>query len=366
MKMRNMRLPSLAVISLLMASLVLSAPIQVARAQTLIVDASGSGNYNTIQDAVNAAIPGDTIEVMNGVYSEKVVISTNNLIIHGQSNFLTIVQGGFRLLQCDHTTISGFRIVGMNHLDPNSYSANGVEFGAASFNTVTDNYITDCSHGLYFVYIGYVDGSEQFIPESCESNIIAENNIVDNYEAIWFMLGETNNKFYHNNFIDNEIEVDYGRTVTEIWDDGYPSGGNYWSDYTGADAMKGPLQDLPGSDGIIDTPYQVTAHGPEPQIDNYPLVAPWGFQWDSVFVDSHGRETTLKVNTASMSFDFSVPGKDYGVKQGASMLSHGKMMTIRYEDDQIRIKATIVYANVESCQAVAWDLQTGEMYHLMQ
>jgi len=40
----------------------------------------------------------------------------------------------------------------------------------------------------------------------------------------------------------------------DIWDNGYPSGGYYWSDYNGTDSYSGPYQDLTGSDGIGDTP----------------------------------------------------------------------------------------------------------------
>jgi hypothetical protein len=54
------------------------------------------------------------------------------------------------------------------------------------------------------------------------------------------------------------------------WDDGYPSGGNYWSDYTGVDLYSGVNQDEPGSDRIGDTPYVFDYHQ-----DNYPLMEPW-------------------------------------------------------------------------------------------
>jgi hypothetical protein len=55
------------------------------------------------------------------------------------------------------------------------------------------------------------------------------------------------------------------------WDDGYPSGGNYWSDYTGLDLYKGANQTVAGSDEIGDTPYTVDANN----IDHYPLMNPW-------------------------------------------------------------------------------------------
>jgi hypothetical protein len=60
-----------------------------------------------------------------------------------------------------------------------------------------------------------------------------------------------------------------------FWDDGYPSGGNYWSDYNGTDLFSEPLQIIPGSDGIGDTPY--TNIGGSGTLDNYPLMAPYEY-----------------------------------------------------------------------------------------
>jgi hypothetical protein len=56
-----------------------------------------------------------------------------------------------------------------------------------------------------------------------------------------------------------------------VWDDGYPSGGNYWSDYTGVDLYSGPYQNETSSDGIGDTPYDID----ENNVDHYPLMKPW-------------------------------------------------------------------------------------------
>ena len=74
-------------------------------------------------------------------------------------------------------------------------------------------------------------------------------------------------KVFHNDFLGNVRQaVAWG---ANLWDDGYPSGGNYWSDYAGADVFQGPNQDIPGSDGIGDTPYVIDADS----ADRYPLMA---------------------------------------------------------------------------------------------
>ena len=47
------------------------------------VDAGGSGDFTTIQAAVDAASSGDTIEVTAGTYAENVSISAKTLSISG-------------------------------------------------------------------------------------------------------------------------------------------------------------------------------------------------------------------------------------------------------------------------------------------
>jgi hypothetical protein len=59
-----------------------------------------------------------------------------------------------------------------------------------------------------------------------------------------------------------------------MWDNGYPDGGNYWSNYTGVDHFSGPGQNESGSDDIGDMPYLIPGKEP-PNQDKYPLMNPW-------------------------------------------------------------------------------------------
>jgi len=67
--------------------------------------------------------------------------------------------------------------------------------------------------------------------------------------------------------VDNAVQVN-SYNSTNVWDDCYPSGGNYWSDYTDIDQYSGPQQNETGSDGIWDNPYVIDGNNQ----DNYPLV----------------------------------------------------------------------------------------------
>ena len=77
------------------------------------------------------------------------------------------------------------------------------------------------------------------------------------------------NAVYHNLFLENARAATCDE-ANNLWDDGYPSGGNYWGDPVDEDRSSGPLQDQPGPDGIADTPREVPFSG----VDRYPLVVP--------------------------------------------------------------------------------------------
>ncbi|MBA7691642.1 hypothetical protein ES703_100193 [subsurface metagenome] len=102
------------------------------------------------------------------------------------------------------------------------------------------------------------------------SNNTLSNNTCENNNYGILLYSSSNNLIYHNNFINNDNQAyDDG---TNTWDDGYPSGGNYWSDYASEDENRGENQDIPGSDGIGDTPYYIPG---DSNRDRYPLMEPW-------------------------------------------------------------------------------------------
>ena len=113
----------------------------------------------------------------------------------------------------------------------------------------------------------------------CNNCTIIGNNIKNNTEIRHDVpnLGcgicleySCDNVICHNNF-ENVEQIYVSKSFNNSWDDGYPSGGNYWSDYFGLDNCRGPYQNGTGSDGIGDTPYAIDLYN----IDPYPLLDPW-------------------------------------------------------------------------------------------
>ena len=100
---------------------------------------------------------------------------------------------------------------------------------------------------------------------SSNYNNICGNSIVNSEVGI-FVAMCSNNAIFHNNFVGN-IEQVFSYSANNAWDDGYPSGGNYWSNY---EERYPDAEELDGS-GIWDTPYETDWNDQ----DNYPLMKPW-------------------------------------------------------------------------------------------
>jgi parallel beta-helix repeat protein len=93
-------------------------------------------------------------------------------------------------------------------------------------------------------------------------NVIKNNTILFNHErGIYTQCSTHDNTIYHNNFVGNSANARDDGSSNQ-WDNGYPTGGNFWDDYDGHDE---------NNDGIGDTPYDIP--GENNSIDRYPLMA---------------------------------------------------------------------------------------------
>ena len=134
-----------------------------------------------------------------------------------------------------------------------------VQNGLITNNLITNNYV-----GIYF-------------SSGSQSNNIIGNTISynTNYGIEIKGLNSNNNNIYHNNFIENNNggPQAYDECSSNQWDNGYPSGGNYWDEWTYPDEYSGASQDQSGSDGIVDESYSIS--GSANAVDNYPKMRPF-------------------------------------------------------------------------------------------
>lgn len=148
----------------------------------------------------------------------------------------------------------------MMRLSLNQISDNGWSGMLSQFSSLADifeNRISGNDYGATLV--------------SSYSNMFHNNDIrLSTYVGI-SLTSSLSNRLYHNNIIANTQQA-YDNTASSKWDDGYPSGGNYWSDYTGPDQMNGPNQDIPGFDFIGDTPYVIDSDSEDRYPFTFPLV----------------------------------------------------------------------------------------------
>ena len=286
---------------------------------------SGSSNYNNIsgnniiankENGIGLFGPVFVIPPPDGPSNNSIIgnnITGNNregIRLDFHSNYNSIIGNnvtandwhGIRLFNSDYNIVSGnditanseygIQIDGSNNsIIGNNIAANnweGVNLGDSN-NDIINNNITANNCGIYasshnnnISANNITANSEQGIHLSGSSNSISGNNISDNKKGIelyssssnsinannitanneygiW-LRDASNNIIYHNNFIANFRQV-HIIASTSVWDNGFPSGGNYWSDYTGTDS---------DGDGICNTPYVID----ENNTDNHPLMAP--------------------------------------------------------------------------------------------
>jgi len=232
--------------------------------------------------------------------ADGIVVERSNIIIDGKGYTLQGSGGyeGFYLYGANNVTIRNVSIRNFydgiltfgssgNTITGNNITANtghGIELHSSSNSIFGNNITANNYYGilLYYSSNNIITGNnitannwEGIDLYESPGNTISGNNIANNFQYGIYIYSSSDNSIYHNNFIDNSQQLSSSWSMN-AWDDGYPSGGNYWSDYSGSfpfcvDHFSGPNQDQPGSDGVVDLPYVIDAD----TRDRYPLVTPW-------------------------------------------------------------------------------------------
>lgn len=273
MNTRNRFLVAFVIFALLIFAVVLSTRAEVIAASEIHVLPGQS-----IQEAINNASDGDTIVVQNGMHLEGQypIVVNRSITLAGQNVAETIINGnssnrGIFLVKANNVRVLSLTIQNTTE----NFAVCGISLVNVRFAEVSGCILANCGSGL-----GLTNSSENnitrnnfvnnksfgvYLHSTSSLNIISGNNVTGNPTGINIDTSCQHNVFYHNNFVANTNHQS-GLGVATSWDDGYPSGGNYWDDHTNEDLLNGVGQNLTGSDGIADVSYR--------DLDLYPLAEP--------------------------------------------------------------------------------------------
>lgn len=200
----------------------------------------------------------------------------------------------------------------------------------SSENIITDNIFSKSSPvsegwGGYGIAVGTGSSNNLFVHNNVSYN--SKIGISVELHGSGYPLPSMN-LFYQNYMVGNTIQA-YDSGISNVWDGGYPYGGNYWSDYGGVDLKTGPSQNLDCSDGIGDTAYVIEVNN----LDHYPLMTQYRspevthrlVNFSDSFKDSEGNSLYTEPSSFVLTFQngtTSSPLKvgTYSIQTGITLL----------------------------------------------
>jgi parallel beta-helix repeat protein len=252
-----------------------------------------------------------------------IVVEKDDVVVDGASHFIYGVGNGvgIHLPNVKNVTVKGFKI--------QEFSV-GVLLEKSSFCSVFGNNISLCNDGIVLVFssnnsicensviANYGDGIKIYYFSNGNSicrnslvlnhydsitistssdNVICENNIKSSDIGV-LLFRSSYNHIFHNNFLNNTFQAHAHADSLNVWDNGYPSGGNYWEGHNPPDKNLDRLGDI-----------QYVVNGEN--VDNYPLIYPFEF-----YKQDHKAEPDVNNDGVVNMFDLYVIVKAYGCKPG--------------------------------------------------
>ncbi len=275
--MKETSMATLILICLLALGVVCIQPIKAQYQGNIIIDDDGGISPSTapISRAGNVYTLSSNVEGEITIYRSNMVLDGNGstiaggLFLNAKSNVTAKnldITTGAKLLSSDNNFVMGVLVNGVSNTVANNTisgvwsvdAMNAVCFAGlvvegSGYNLISGNSFVNNLLGMFFSHTSH--------------NLIVGNTITcDTHmygmsgDGIYFS-DASNNTIYHNNF---KIEVggqaaDSDSDSVNVWDGGFPFGGNYWGKQTGNEI---------NSTGISDVPYIIDSKNK----DRYPLM----------------------------------------------------------------------------------------------
>ena len=201
--------------------------------KTLYVGGNETGNYTTIQSAVDNASDGDTVFVYSGTYYENVGIVKKTVSLVGQERDTTIIDAqkkrcALSVNNSQKVEIKGFTfqqgqfgieiwLCNNNIISDNKISNNGcgISISGSDNNIIADNVVNyNSGHGININSI--------FGKISSDKNDIFSNLIKENQVGVFVTVSSDNN-INRNNFYNNSRDAFFDFSQSTNWNE------NYWN-----------------------------------------------------------------------------------------------------------------------------------------
>jgi parallel beta-helix repeat protein len=309
---------------------------------------ANNGDGIWLSSSSNNSIYGNNIaNNMMGIwlgYSSNSSISGNNITANSYYGIGLYSSSNYNSISGNNVTANNGDGIGLysssnyNSISENNIANNSVGIGlfsSSNYNSISENNITNNHHGIGLF--------------SSSNSSISENNITNNYYGIWHEAS-SDNSIYHNHLVNNTLQVVIAYPgYTSVWDDGYPSGGNYWSDYSGVDS---------NGDGIGDTPYIFDSSQ-----DRYPLMNPGNLDTTSPYITILSPQNkTYITSSIPLTFTVNEPASwiGYSLDGQANVTISGNttLTSLSYGQHSITVYANDTSGNMGASNKVFLTVQT--------
>jgi len=260
--------------------------------------------------------------LFTGDISASIIVQKSNIVLDGAGHLLqgSGIEDGIDLSGLADVTVKNVVIKTFDY---------GIYVFSSSRITISGNTIMNNNGGIWLkestdnlvngnrIKENYLDGIYIW---SSSNNTISQNNVEDNpYGISPYYCSD--DRIFHNNFVNNTDSVNPNEPA-DVWDDGYPSGGNYWSDYIGIDLKRGSTQNEAGSDGIGDTVYFVDPANN----DRFPLMKPYagphdiGITWFSMSKTIVGQGYSLPASVKIVNYGEQLESFNLAIKANSTTI----------------------------------------------